>query len=1145
MSTTIDEKVVEMRFDNKHFEKHTRETMSTLDKLKQKLNLTGASKSFENINTSANKVNLSGMSNAVDTVRSRFSALEVMGVTALANITNSAVNAGKRIVSALTIDPVKTGFNEYETQINAVQTIMANVKHKGKTLEDVNAALDELNKYADQTIYNFTEMTRNIGLFTNAGVDLDTSVNAIKGFSNAAAMAGTNATDTSRAMYQLSQAMSSGSVKLLDWRSLETANITGERFQETIKETAKVHGINVDEMIEKEGNFRETLASGWLTADLMAEALNHYTLSREAMTEAEQKASKEQLLNIGYTEEQIEKLFDLGTEASNAATKVKTFTQLFDVLKEAAQSGWSQTWRLIIGDFEEAKAIFTPLADFLTGIINRISTARNTLLEAALGNPFTSLLDKLNVSDGLKNITTLTRSLEYYQDMVNRVWRGDYKNQPYRKGLLEAEGHNFSVIQTLVNKGYQYELTLKDVEEAERKYGITAEKTTKTIKKLSDAKLKELGLTEDEIKLYRDLEDQAIKTGKPISELIEAMDAKDGRTLLIESVKNAGEGLVTVLTALGEAWRDVFPPMSSVKLYFMIEAINKFSESLKVGDETAVNIRDTFKGLFALLDIFLTLTTGPVMILLKLFLQVLKAMDIGILEFTGKMGNVIYEFRNWLNSILDFTAVFKALIPYVEEGIKRFNEWFKSLKNTEPVKKFIDSVMKAKDAVAKWIDGFRGKTPAEFFDWLKSIGDKIKNVFVDINKHFNGLPKDLLMGLINGIKTYSVKVFEVIIEFGLKLIEKFKEVFDVRSPSRVFFAIGGFIIAGLIGGLLAGSGKLGNTVGEIATNIVEFFNNINWSKVISTGMTAGMFLIAKKLLDIIDNITGPLGGLGDLLDNVSDVVEDSRKNIQKVLKNVAKVVKSFSKVLNGIAFEHKTEGIKNLAISLLILVGAFAILTLLDTDKMLSSVGILMILAGVLIGLTVAMNLISEASVKITKKGVKVSGIKSALLFMGLAMVAVAAAIKMLGGMDPDYMVQGLLGLVGVVVALGTLMLAYGKLIKGDAAKNMDLAGKMMKKMAVSLLLMAIVVKLVGKMEWGEMGKAAAFIAGFLAFVALLFTITMIPGNNIDKLGGMLIGVSFALLLMVTVVKYLNLLNVGEIIKGVAFAAGFVVFVGA
>ena len=200
MSKTVDERVVEMRFDNAQFERNVQTSMSTLDKLKQKLNLSGAAKGLNNIDTAAKKVDMNGLGRGIETVSAKFSALQVMGVTALANITNSAVNAGKRMVSALTLDPVMSGYNEYETQMNAIQTILANTQKEGTNVKVVNKALDELNTYADKTIYNFTEMTRNIGTFTAAGVKLDTSVSAIKGIANLAAVSGSNSQQASTAM---------------------------------------------------------------------------------------------------------------------------------------------------------------------------------------------------------------------------------------------------------------------------------------------------------------------------------------------------------------------------------------------------------------------------------------------------------------------------------------------------------------------------------------------------------------------------------------------------------------------------------------------------------------------------------------------------------------------------------------------------------------------------------------------------------------------------------------------------------------------------------------------------------------------------------------------------------------------------------
>lgn len=396
LSKTVDERVVEMRFDNKDFEKNVQTTMSTLDKFKQKLNFNGASKGLENIEKSASKVNMSGLGSAVETVQAKFSKLEVMSVTALANITNSAVNAGKRIVDALTLEPVMSGFQEYETQINAVQTILANTSSKGSTLEDVNKALDELNHYADMTIYNFTEMTKNIGTFTAAGVDLDTSVSAIKGIANLAAVSGSTSQQASTAMYQLSQALAAGTVKLQDWNSVVNAGMGGQVFQDALKETAKVHGVAIDKMIKDEGSFRETLKKGWLTSDILTETLSKFTGD----------LNEQQLKTMGYSEEQIKSIIKLGKTANDAATKVKTFSQLFDTLKEAAQSGWTQSWEIIVGDFEEAKSFLTGISDTLSNMINTSADARNKVLSdwKDLGGR-TAIIDSLkNTFEGLESI---------------------------------------------------------------------------------------------------------------------------------------------------------------------------------------------------------------------------------------------------------------------------------------------------------------------------------------------------------------------------------------------------------------------------------------------------------------------------------------------------------------------------------------------------------------------------------------------------------------------------------------------------------------------------------------------------------------------------------------------------------------------
>lgn len=430
--STIDQRVVEMRFDNRQFESGVATTMSTLDKFKQSLNFGGATKGLENVGAAAKKCDMSALGSAVETVRAKFSALEVMGVTALANITNSAVNTGKRMISALTIDPIKTGFAEYETQINAVQTILANTQSKGTTITDVNAALDELNTYADKTIYNFTEMTRNIGTFTAAGIDLDTSVNAIQGIANLAAVSGSTSQQASTAMYQLSQALATGTVKLMDWNSVVNAGMGGQVFQDALKKTSEELGTGAEAAIKANGSFRESLQTGWLTSEVLTETLKKFTtsganeyvaeytgLSKEAVdaalesaeaqygeADAIEKAAEALAEKSGKSKDEIKQALQFAKTAEDAATKVKTFSQLWDTLKEAAQSGWTQTWEIIVGDFEEAKELLTNISNVIGKVIGDSANARNELLQGwkDAGGRADLIEGFKNAFDGLVNI---------------------------------------------------------------------------------------------------------------------------------------------------------------------------------------------------------------------------------------------------------------------------------------------------------------------------------------------------------------------------------------------------------------------------------------------------------------------------------------------------------------------------------------------------------------------------------------------------------------------------------------------------------------------------------------------------------------------------------------------------------------------
>ena len=361
-----------MEFNNQGFESGVKTTLNSLKNLNEKLKMNEGSKGLDNISKAASKVNLNGLGQGIETVKAKFSSLGVVGATVLSNITTSAMNAGKNMVSALTIDPIKDGFNEYETKMNSIQTILTNTAHQGTTLEDVTKTLNELNNYADKTIYNFAEMTKNIGTFTAAGVDLDTSTAAIKGIANLAAASGSTSAQASTAMYQLSQALATGKVSLQDWNSVVNAGMGGKLFQDALIRTSEVMGTGADAAIKKYGSFRDSLTKGqWLTGDVLTETLKQIS---GAYTEAELKAQ-------GYSDTQAKAIMQLAENATKAATEVKTVTQLFDTMKESVGSGWAQSWEYIIGDKDQATKLLTSISDGFNNIIQPSTDARNAMLK--------------------------------------------------------------------------------------------------------------------------------------------------------------------------------------------------------------------------------------------------------------------------------------------------------------------------------------------------------------------------------------------------------------------------------------------------------------------------------------------------------------------------------------------------------------------------------------------------------------------------------------------------------------------------------------------------------------------------------------------------------------------------------------------
>lgn len=651
MSNVVDERILSMKFDNKQFESGVATSMSTLDKLKQKLNLKGAAEGLQNVSSAVKNINFSGVSSGIETVQAKFSAMEVVAMTAISRITNSVITLGKRLVSAVTIDPIKDGFREYETQMNAVQTILANTKKEGTNVKVVNAALDELNHYADKTIYNFTEMTRNIGTFTAAGVKLNASVSAIKGIANLAAVSGSNSQQASTAMYQLSQALAAGTIRLMDWNSVVNAGMGGQVFQDALTRTSEHLQTGAKAAIAAKGSFRESLQTGWLTAEVLTQTLDQFATAAE--TQEEYEAAVKKFVSQGYTQEEAKQMADMAKTANEAATKVKTFTQLIDTLKEALGSGWTETWRTIIGDFEEARTLWTSVSDVLNKMINDSSDARN------------------------------------------------------------------KVVKEWANLG--------------------------------------------------------------------------GRTDLIEGFSNIFKGLVSIVTPIKEAFRDIFPPTTAKQLLNLTEGFKSLTEKIKISDETADKLKRTFKGLFSVVD------------MVKKAFE-LVATTIGKVFSSGAFGSVV-------DIILSITAAIGDMFTSLNEGF-----------NTSGI---ASSLGKMVSDIAGVLKGATSHI-SSFGDVLSQVGQGISKVLTgiwdSITKVFGWISDNVSMGdILAGIIGGGV----------IKSVSSFTDLFDTLTDT--------------INSIFGGDGKP-----SLAKKISAFFGEISTAlRAFTTGVKIGSLVAIAAALGIL------------------------------------------------------------------------------------------------------------------------------------------------------------------------------------------------------------------------------------------------------------------------------------------------------
>jgi len=1136
VSKTIDEKVVELTFDNAQFESNVKTSMSTIEKLKNALNFKGASDGLDKLSKSAKSLDMSSASESVGVLQARFSALQIAGMTAISNITSEVMRMGAQLADAVTIAPVRSGFQEYETQIGAIQTILANTSSKGSTLDDVNSALDELNKYADQTIYNFTEMTRNIGTFTAAGVDLDSSVSAIKGIANLAAVSGSTSTQASTAMYQLSQALAAGTVKLMDWNSVVNAGMGGEVFQTALKRTSRMmkatvsdYTYDVDQLIESNGSFRESLSEGWLTADVLTETLAEIS---GAYSEAD-------LLAKGYTDDQVAEILELSQTATDAATKVKTFTQLLDTTAEALGSGWTQTWEIIIGDFEQAKELWTGISDFVTNIVNNIADARNTFLTELLGSPWEQLTSKIEATgvpldeftaklqevaiqngvltqemvdsagsledtlssgwlttdifnqtiDAMSETSTavddMTDKLEYFQKVVDEVWYGTWDNGQARVEKLTEAGYDYAEVQALVNKTVDgHRLTLEDLD-------------------IETAKA--IGYTDEQIAALQQLKTVASESGSSMEELINSMSNKSGRELILEALQTAFNNVYTVLTAVKGVWDDVFPAVQVSTVYGYIEAFNEFTKSLTPTEDALDKIKRAFSGVFKIAKLVGSLVTG---VLSRGFQRLSKYLGVasgGILDLSSGAGDLLGNFADWveqndlINKSLDtldglLDAVERALSPVID-GIKEFV-----------------SVVSTTDEDVSFIDGIQiGLQNA--YDWIKT---KVGDIGAYLRTEFEKIPTYMSEGFSLGLSSGFEGVLQAIATVVENIIYTVKSILGIHSPSTVFKEIGENTIQGFIDGVFSKMSSANTAISEFASNIINAIGNFDWSQAVPLALSGAMFASLYKFGDSINN-------LGTAIGNFSGVTASIKGFFTGLTTG-------FTELKNLMKTNIRLNIIKTIGEALVLLAGSFAILVATvhyaDKSDITTAVGIFILFVAGLAAITAASSKLENVDLgNINKVGVMA-------IEMAAAMVILSVAVQKLAGvgeLDWSQFAQ-----IALFLGLfGTLTLGLVAIAKLATTEQITAASSIAVSVGAGLILVAMSMKMAGGMSTDQFKQAESMLLSFAGVVMAFIVVGNLGSKaNVQKVGAMVLEIAAAILVMGVACNYLGHLDKSTLSQG-------------
>lgn len=1203
MGKSIENKVVSLELDDSKFTSRVDGVLHNVDRLKSGMNFKQSTDGLDNVGKAAQDASkrMGGIADGVKNVNTsivnnsttaaaatanvgaaakisstNFSMLAGAASVAMGNIASKALMAGGSVLSSFTFGPILDGFREYENQLNAVQTIQANTFSKGETTATINAALDELNAYADRTIYSFTEMTRNIGMFTSAGVGLKDSVAAIKGLSNVAAMSGSTSEQAATAMYQLSQALSTGSVKLQDWNSIVNAGMGGEQFQEALKRTARTYGVEVDKMIDKAGSFRNSLKDGWLTSEIMIETLTQYTGD----------LSREQLLSAGYTEQQADEIMKLAETANDAATKVKTFSQLIDTTAEALGSGWASIFRTIFGDFERARTMWTAVSDVVNGGIGTFFDALQGILDRwdelggweewwyGLGELWTAIAKPLKaIGEGFFSAfqgdagKALYDFSYYFRHAISQwlMMSDDFANNLGK--VFKMAGELLSpVLEVLIG----FASAIVQIGVAAFKLGVI----------LAGIFIKPMILI-------------AAKVGDIVSvfsdwfgQMLGGTDILGGLAKVLDWIVDKFQKLADWMYAIADV--TITPIFDGLKVVIeaVLKPLGEFIETIKKATSNVFKpFGDAVSNVFGAIFGFASGTGGPMEKIKSAF----GGFGSGFLENMTKLADAIgpkwsEKVKAFSDSILPISkTIGKHLGGAVEsagKGIKKFwddasprmaEAWSES---TKRMKDSISAVGKAFGRAGDTIS----KTFAPQVQAVKEFGTALGDVFENIGTHldnntFLSSIGDSFKNMMKAFGPFGSLINGIIDLFG-KLGGLTKSIFGGfsdeandaagglstfgKAASDAFDtlgAVGGFIytaamgivefcssvveaIANLIDWLTKGIDGIKKFASEsqafdsFKKNVGKAFDNAgSMIQTFWSGLGSSL-----KDLSISDLLSGALlgGGLGmgfrtlqtvlGQFTKVTDSFSGMFDKFGKIGASISGVFNSLTDALKSMQEVIKAKALREIAISVGILAGSLFLLAMIPAPRLIQGAVAIGVLTKILL---VALTQISE--MKINK--MQIAGVVGAVMALSVAILLMSISVGILGSMKLSTVAQG----IGAVMVLVLGMTTAAKLLAKDSKTMIQGVGSMIA-MAIAINMLTIPIIALGLLPIKVIAQgviAVGVLMGILVGFVLLMNKAASDLGKMAAISLMMVSFAFSIQMLVAAVAVMGYMDMNKLFQGI------------